>query len=192
MHECLPRAIRNRPEPRYNKGGAIAVVKLTESLNSWYRSLACRPLFLIPPFFFWPILRCYPSYARTKLPRERWERGLLSFFSPPEDSAITWRVYCTRVCMSFSTGIWSTSVSFSLSEERIYHAESRWVERNSMVLEVRILTECARWNCCPDRGLSRFVHFNEAITVVFEGLRLLSLRLHTLENLKNIWTVKIS
>jgi len=144
MRECLPRAIRNRPEPRCNKGGTIAVVKSTESLNSWYRSFVPLPP---PPFQPDPSL-LFLVCAHKITQRE----ALLSFFSPPEDSAITWRALACA-CL-FRPAIWSTSVSFSLSEERIYHAESRWVERNSMVLEVRILTEYARWNCCPDRAFS--------------------------------------
>lgn len=195
MRECLPRAIRNRPEPRYNKGGAIAVVKSTESLNSWYRSFPSLPLLLLlllPAllFSFWPIPRCYPSYARTKLPREAAKRGRSLFLLALGELGDY--VTCTRACMSLSAAaIWSTSVSLSLSEEGIYRAEFNF-ESN----EIRWYLRYESWLNTRDKiaasiALSRFVRFNEAITAVFEGLRILSVSF-TLENLKNICTVEIS
>lgn len=115
-------------EPRYNKGG-IAVVKSAESLNSWYRSATASPT--KPP----------PGRDATPVPRHRfrWPRVrarnyqgavrawllflflFLSFFSPPEDSAIT----SALACMSLSAGnLERASLSFSLffARKRVYHA----------------------------------------------------------------------
>lgn len=153
MRECLPRAIRNRPEPRYNKGGAIAVVKSTESLNSWYRLLGSLPS------SFWPIPRAVIPRMRARNYPESGERSPSLFLLTPEDSAITWRALA-RACL-FRPAIWSASISFSLSEERIYHAKSRWVERNSMVLEVRISTDSAFSFCTFQRSHYIFAVFED-------------------------------
>lgn len=153
MRECLPRAIRNRPEPRYNKGGAI-VVKSTESLNSWYRSFAAAPFPLPCPFHF--LLtdpsRCYPSYARTKLPRERWKRPF-SLSSRPRRT-LRLRDVHSRVRVSFGRQSGAPlSLSRSPKRESIMpnpaeSNETRWYSK------VQILTEYARWNCCLDSAFS--------------------------------------
>lgn len=152
MRECLPRAIRNRPEPRYNKGGAIAVVKSTESLNSWYR-LLCSPL---PPSAFLFLLthpsRCYPCIrARNYL--ESGERGPSLVLLAPRE--LCDYVTYTRVCMLFWSAIWSNLVSLSRFPKR-ESIMSNPAELNETWWhsKVRILTKYARWNCCSDSAFS--------------------------------------
>lgn len=126
MRECLPRAIRNRPASRVNnKGGAIAVVKSTESLNSWYRTIPSPP----PPFGFSP--RVIPHEITRR------ETGLLPFFSRTLPGGLGDYVTRIRMCVSLLTGnlerfCLPPSLSFSRSPEReSIMLKSRWVERNS-------------------------------------------------------------
>lgn len=153
MRECLPRAIRNRPEPRYNKGGAI-VVKSTESLNSWYRSLAV-PSFPcpVPPTSFWPIPHVVILRMRArKLPRERWKRPF-SLSSRPRRT-LRLRDVHSRVRISFG---WQSGAPLSPSRSPKRESimpnpaefnETRWYSK------VQILTEYARWNCRLDSAFS--------------------------------------
>jgi len=140
-------------EPRYNKGGAIAVVKSTESLNSWYRlassSSSCsfprfdRSLVLLSLVCAHEIIR---SAAEREREREKERERSRSPSSRPRRTRRLRDVH-SRVHVSFSrqSGALlslslSLSVSFSLSlalsGERVYlhgiplgrtkPAETRW------------------------------------------------------------------
>lgn len=180
MRECLPRAIRNRPEPRYNKGGAI-VVKSTESLNSWYRSLAASPFSLCPvsPTSFWPIPHVVILRMRARNYPESGERGP-SLFLLALGELCDYVTY-TRVCVSLLAG----------NLEHLYLFLAPRKENLSCRIPLsRTKPDGTRryksWLNTRDEiaasiVLSRFVRFNEAITAVFEGLYILFSATYTWE-----------
>lgn len=129
---CLPWAIPKTGlcKPRYNKGGAIAVVKSTESLNSWYRSAnslsSLLPLLPPPAFvscrerFSIPLARalCYPTQNYPK------RTGPFSLSSRAPGGLGDY-VTCTFACAClFWPAIWSASVSLPLSLSRSPERES--------------------------------------------------------------------